>query len=155
MQSMMRRHAAGLPRRLSRGLSGASGTVRAGITRFHDRRDSEFVLHELVGVEPAEEISAIFAACESFVETWQHADAILDRSPPQLIPGAETADGRAGVKSHPVTLEVVNAMREQGVAELSQLSLPLLSSVQRRHGGERLLLELPGLFVLTAARRTA
>lgn len=128
----------------------SSGAVRAGISRFHDRRDSDFVLHEMVGVEPAEEITGIFAACESFVETWQHADAILDRSPPQMIPAAESVDGRNMVKSHPITSEVVDAMREQGVAELSQLGLPFsvqcTASVMVASGFSS---NLPGLFVLT------
>ena len=98
--------------------------LRAAHNRLHDRRDLEFVLHELEGVKRDDSYGAIFDACESFVSQWSHADAVMDKNPPQLVPAESSADGHAGVRSHPLTKDVVKAAREQGLAQISELGLP-------------------------------
>jgi len=98
--------------------------VRSTHNRLHDRRDAHFVLHEVEGVPRDDTYEAILDACDSFVAEWSHADAVLDRNPPALVPGTAADDGYNGVKSHPITMELVKAVREQGIAEISELGLP-------------------------------
>mmetsp|Transcript_17247 Transcript_17247/g.39444 ORF Transcript_17247/g.39444 Transcript_17247/m.39444 type:complete len:97 (-) Transcript_17247:276-566(-) len=63
----------------------AAAAVRATHHRLYDRRDTEFVLHEL-GDTPREDARAILDACHAFSEKWHHVDPVLDKSPPRLVP---------------------------------------------------------------------
>ena len=48
-----------------------STLVRAGHNRLHDRRDTDFVLHELLGIEvDRADADAIVNSCESFCDAW-------------------------------------------------------------------------------------
>ena len=76
----------------------SAATVRAEHNRFYDRRDTNFVLHELEKM-PSEDAAAIIDSCEAFVNQWAHVDPFLDRNPPKMVPGAETSDGLAAVTS--------------------------------------------------------
>ena len=73
-------------RRLSTAALNAAtqSTLRAGRTRLHDARDTEFVL-KLFGTA-TDDAAAILDSCERFVEDWHHVDGILDRNPPKLVP---------------------------------------------------------------------
>lgn len=126
-----------------------SAVLRTTHNHLYDRRDTEFVLHELGGI-PKDDTVAIIDSCESFVDAWHHVDPLLDRSPPQLVPGSETADGRARVVSNPITKDFINAYREMGFAEMSELDLPFAvqCAAQFTLGGAASS-NLLGYFVLT------
>lgn len=100
-----------------------SSTVRASHNRFHDRRDTEFVLHELEGLPRDGDSAAIIDSCEAFVAAWHHVDPLLDRSPPELVPSTAPG-GRNTVSSHPEMKRLMQAFREQGFAEIAELGLP-------------------------------
>ena len=117
-------------RRLLRGAGAPACTARrqfATTIRSHsvlsDRRDTEFVLHELLAA-PREDATAILNQCDAFAAAWAHADPILDQSPPQMVSAGTAEDGQATVTSHPLTREWIDAFREQGFAQMSELGLP-------------------------------
>ena len=126
----------------------AQSTLRAGRTRLHDARDTEFVL-KLFGTA-TDDAAAILDSCERFVEDWHHVDGILDRNPPKLVPASESSTGRTSVKSHELTREWINAYKEQGFAQLSELGLPftIQCAAQYTLGGAASS-NLVGYFVLT------
>ena len=100
-----------------------ASAVRPSHNRLHDRRDASFVLYELENVAFDETHLGILEACENFVEDWSHADATMDRNPPQLVPAANSGE-RNAVRSHEVTHLVVEAAKERGVSQMSELGLP-------------------------------
>ena len=100
-----------------------STLVRAGHNRLHDRRDTDFVLHELLGIEvDRADADAIVNSCESFCDAWHHVDPILDKHPPTMVPSVDGQPAR--VQSHPLTKDWLDAYRQQGFAELASLGLP-------------------------------
>ena len=144
--AMLRRSArCGGARGLVRGMA---SVVRASHHRLYDRRDTEFVLHELGSLERDETVTNVLNSCESFVEAWHHVDAILDKSPPQLVP--EASGTAPPVKSHPLTKDWIDAFRAHGFAELSELGLPFAvqCAAQLTLGGAASS-NLVGYFVLT------
>ena len=100
-------------------------SVRSEHCRFHDRRDTNFVLYELEGVprEDDGDAAAVIDSCEQFVAAWGHLDTIFDRNPPNLVPADQTEDGRAAVVCHSETQRFVDAFRESGFAQLDSLGL--------------------------------
>ena len=112
-----------ITQRCARPLSAAaSSCVRAEHGRFHDRRDTNFLLFEVECVSgDADTFSAVLDSCEEFVADYHHIDPLLDRSPPTLV---KTADGRNGAATHPETKRLMAAYRERGFAQMGELGLP-------------------------------
>ena len=102
----------------SRGAA-AAAAVRAEHGRFFDRREVDFVLTEVEGIEG--DHGAVLDSCEAFVEEFHHLDPILDRNPPWLV---TTSDGHNAVATPPECKRLVAAYRERGFAELAELGLP-------------------------------
>ena len=124
-------------------------TVRASHNRLYDRRDTDFVLHELLKVHVAREDSdAILNSCESFSDAWHHVDPILDKHPPQMIP---STDGQTStVQSHPLTKDWLDAYRAHGFSELASLGLPFAVQCAANYTlGASATSNLVGYFVLT------
>ena len=61
----------------------------------------------------AELHAAILDSCESFVGKWNHLDPAMDRTPPALVPGAQTVDGRNAVTSPPETHQLVGESKRR------------------------------------------
>ena len=120
--------------------------------RLYDAREAEFALFALEKV-PGDRATyaAVLEACQDFGRTWGHLDPVLDKSPPVLVPGTETADGKNEVVTAPETKQLVAAFRDAGFAELSTAGLPFavrcaaLSTL-----GAAFPANAMGLFVLTS-----
>ena len=100
----------------------AKAKVRDEHNRFHDRRDTDFLLHEVECVQgDAADFAAILDSAETFVADWSHLDPVLDRSPPKMVAGD---DGINGVVTPAESKQLVAAYREMGFAQLSELGVP-------------------------------
>ena len=96
--------------------------TRQGLSRYADRRDIEFVLHEVERVEAeAEEVRGVLDSVEDFVEEWGPVDPALDQSPPKLI---TAEDGSTAVEVHPETKRLLADYHARGFAEMEELGLP-------------------------------
>ena len=103
--------------------SGAS-SVRDEHNRWHDRRDTNFVLHEVECLENDREVlSQVLDVCDRFVADWGHVDPFLDKNPPKFIAATETGDGRAAVTTHPLTQEAYKAYVAAGLPQLPEMGL--------------------------------
>jgi len=77
-----------------------------------------------VDAEARSEAMAVLDSSERFVADWAHVDPLLDQDPPTLVPGSETADGKAAVRVHPQTKALLHAYNARGFGQMSQLGLP-------------------------------
>ena len=97
--------------------------IRAEHNRFYDRRETNFVLHELERIpDPDGDCAAVLDSCESFIDEWHHLDPLLDKTPPQLIPGG--AGGKNAAVTPEETKQLINAYKERGFVQLDALGLP-------------------------------
>jgi alkylation response protein AidB-like acyl-CoA dehydrogenase len=88
------------------------------------RRETNFVLYELEGIEDSDgDCAAVIDSIENFVADYHHLDPLLDKSPPILVPAAHS-NGRNAVVTPPETKELVAAFKERGFVQLGELGLP-------------------------------
>ena len=96
--------------------------TRGGLSRFCDRRDIEFVLHEVERVEAEEEeVRGVLDSVEGFVNEWGAIDPTLDQNPPKLV---TAADGSTSVEVHPETKRLLADYYARGFGEMVELGLP-------------------------------
>lgn len=102
--------------------------LRAGITRFHDRRDVDFTLFEVEGAAAADEdrqlAAQVLDSAEAFVRDWHHVDPFQDQNPPKLVPGDEAAGTKSRVITPPETKALLADFSARGFTELPSLGLP-------------------------------
>ena len=102
-----------------------STRIRSEHTRFYDRRETNFVLHELEQIDDAAgDGAAVLDSCESFIDEWHHIDPILDKNPPQFVPADRRPDGRNAVVTPEETKSLIAAYKSRGFVQLPELGLP-------------------------------
>lgn len=107
-----------------RSLHSVASSVRDEHNRWHDRRDTNFILREVEQIEHDQEaLGQVLDVCDRFVGTWGYVDPLLDQNPPKLVPASETSDGRAAVTTHPLTHEAYRAYLAAGLPQLPEVGL--------------------------------
>ena len=101
------------------------GRIRPEHNRFHNRRETDFLLYEVEQIQdPEGDCAAVLDSVENFIGEWHHLDPLLDKHPPQFVPAERTADGRNAVVVSEDTKRLISAYQDVGFSQLDQLGLP-------------------------------
>jgi alkylation response protein AidB-like acyl-CoA dehydrogenase len=101
------------------------GRIRLEHNRFHNRRETNFLLYEVEQIQdPEGDCAAVLDSVEKFIGEWHHLDPLLDKHPPQFVPAERTADGRNAVVVSEDAKRLISAYQDVGFSQLDQLGLP-------------------------------